>query len=434
MPNKTSIGWKPESNLEAPLHWRKVRHAQIMSDLFHEEVPDAFLDQVFAVMALTPQHTYQVLTKRPERMRAYLSSEETPGRVAREMDALRQPKRAPEQVQEIAGYPGYFVTNHGRVLSDKRGSRREMRPDVGQQGHLRVQLYRGGNPGPRGDRLSVHRLVLDAFVGPPPTPDAQACHLDGNPNNNYVDNLRWGSQSANWEDRTRHGKFRSYNKLTAEDVTNIRRRGEAGEPAYAIAKNYPVSDTQIRNILRGDQWSTSAGVEWPLMNCWCGASVENQRWADIRVPLLLETPAAVHFVSLEPMLGPVDIDRYLATTVISRDPRYNANSPTLDWVIAGGESAGPPERALVERCYHKGDRTLLQRHDTQCSECGKFKPAPAWLPKREALEWVRSLRDQVTVAGIPFFFKQWGGPTPKSAGRLLDGRTWDETPGAEVRA
>jgi len=54
--------------------------------------------------------------------------------------------------------------------------------------------------------------------------------------------------------------------------------------------------------------------------------------------------------------------------------------------------------------------------------------------KPQALEWVRSLRDQCVAAGVPFFFKQWGGPKPSSGGRLLDGRTWDEMPQTEVRA
>lgn len=53
-----------------------------------------------------------------------------------------------------------------------------------------------------------------------------------------------------------------------------------------------------------------------------------------------------------------------------------------------------------------------------------------WRPKPEALEWVRSIRDQCKAAGVPFFFKQWGGPRPTSGGRELDGRTWDEMPGA----
>ena len=66
--------------LDVPLRWRKPRRVFVCSlaDLFHEDVPDAFIDQVFATMALAPQHTFQCLTKRPERMRAYLTGKELP--------------------------------------------------------------------------------------------------------------------------------------------------------------------------------------------------------------------------------------------------------------------------------------------------------------------------------------------------------------------
>ena len=133
------------------------------------------------------------------------------------------------------------------------------------------------------------------------------------------------------------------------------------------------------------------GSGWPLPNVWLGVSVENQHFADERIPLLLETPAAVRFISAEPLLGPVDLrdwpkmfrnDHVLDPTGIA----YNS----LDWVIVGGES-GP-----------------------------RLRPTdPAW---------IRLLRDQCVAAGVPFFFKQWGGRTAKSGGRLLDGREWNEMP------
>lgn len=114
-----------------------------------------------------------------------------------------------------------------------------------------------------------------------------------------------------------------------------------------------------------------------LGNVWLGTSVENQEWAERRVPHLLKTPAAVRFLSCEPLLGSVDLQAWLGPN-------------ELHWVIAGGES-GPNHRPV-------------------------------------ALKWLRDLRDQCVEAGVPFFFKQWGGRTPKSHGRELDGRTWDEMP------
>jgi protein gp37 len=112
---------------------------------------------------------------------------------------------------------------------------------------------------------------------------------------------------------------------------------------------------------------------WPLPNVWLGASVENARWRT-RIDDLRATPAVVRFLSCEPLLGPLgDLD--LAG---------------IHWVIVGGES-GPRHRPIEET-------------------------------------WVLEVRDQCAGAGVPFFFKQWGGRVSKSGGRLLDGRTWDGYP------
>ena len=115
-------------------------------------------------------------------------------------------------------------------------------------------------------------------------------------------------------------------------------------------------------------------LDWPE-NVWIGVSVENQYWADRRIPPLLTVPAAVRFLSVEPLLKPVTIRPYLKD---------------LQWVILGGES-GPRARPIKQ-------------------------------------EWVQAIRDDCRTAGVPFFFKQWGGRTSKVGGRELDGRTWDEMP------
>ena len=124
-----------------------------------------------------------------------------------------------------------------------------------------------------------------------------------------------------------------------------------------------------------------------LANVWLGVSVEDQRAADERIPLLLQTPAAVRFLSCEPLLGPVDLERWIRR-ITHRVPE--GMNDGVDWVIAGGES-GPKVR--------------------QCDP-----------------DWARSLRDQCQSAGVAFFFKQWGGRTHAAGGRELDGRTWDEYP------
>jgi protein gp37 len=111
-------------------------------------------------------------------------------------------------------------------------------------------------------------------------------------------------------------------------------------------------------------------------NVWQGVSVENAPYTS-RIAHLQEVPAAVRFLSVEPLLGPI--------------PRLPLDG--IHWVIVGGESGG-----------------------------GRRPVDPAW---------VRDIRDQCIAARVPFFFKQWGGRTPKAAGRLLDGRTWDELPRVE---
>ena len=231
-----------EDRLGWPIAWRAPRRIFVPShgDLFHPDVPDDFIDKVFAVMALCPQHTFQVLTKRAERMRAYLSQFDQRGRY---------------------------------VCSSTRDQ-----------------------------------------IGPDP---------------------------------------RDGNRLL---------------------------------LLEGDQ-------EWPLPNVHLGVSAERQAEADERVPELLATPAAKRFVSLEPLLAPIDLQHLfngetltdavegmsespvvdMGDRLLAINPRYWTH-PRLDWVIAGGES-GPKARP----------------------------PHPTWFT---------TLRDSCAHAGVPFFFKQWGAWAP----------------------
>ncbi len=113
-------------------------------------------------------------------------------------------------------------------------------------------------------------------------------------------------------------------------------------------------------------------LPWPAQ-VWQGVSVENADYAH-RIDALRETGAAVKFLSLEPLLGPLP----------------NLDLSGIDWVIVGGES-GPGARPMQP-------------------------------------EWARDIRDQCVDAGVPFYFKQWGGVFKKRNGRELDGRTWDEMP------
>jgi len=239
-----------EKRLEQPLHWRKPRTVAVafMGDLFHDQVPDDFIDKVFAVMALTPQHTYLLLTKRPERMRAYLSDPSRKTATSWEMD---------------------------RVLTKWSG---------------------------------------------------------------------WGA-------------------------------------------------------------GLIPPLTWPLPNVFLGVSCENQARADERIPLLLDTPAAHRWLSLEPLLGPVNLSAWLPFQCTN--PLYHApkamrhpdqcyicegtgmalhlnvghsglTCDPLDWVVIGGES-GP--------------------HARPCD-----------------LDWIRDGRDQCKAAGTAFYMKQLGSVWAREQG------------------
>lgn len=234
-----------ETMLMQPLRWKKPRMIFVcsMTDLFADFVNDNWIDCVFAVMALCPQHTFQVLTKRAERMREYVS--------------------------EIVGDPQRF--------------------------------------------------------------------------------------------------------------TKYAARGCAIARLFGREREVP--------------------VRMPLPNVWLGVSAERQQEADERIPHLLQTPAAIRFVSCEPLLGPIDLD--CPDIDWMKYPEGNGivgNKLKFDWIIVGGES-GPGARRMDAR-------------------------------------WARSLRDQCEQADIPFFFKQWGAHDSetfdrvgkKSAGRLLDGKEHNTFP------
>jgi protein gp37 len=119
-------------------------------------------------------------------------------------------------------------------------------------------------------------------------------------------------------------------------------------------------------------------IDWPL-NVWMGVSVEARQYL-FRIDHVRKLPARVKFISFEPLLEALG----------------TINLSGIDWAIVGGES-GPRARPLAKR-------------------------------------WVVEIRDQCVVAGVPFFFKQWGGTNKRKAGRLLDGQKWDQMPRLFVRA
>lgn len=145
---------------------------------------------------------------------------------------------------------GYRVGDDGMVWScvypagpGKRrfGEWKLLKPSPQYRGHMAVYLGRK-------DCRHVHRLVLEAFVGP--CPEGMECrHLDGNPGNNVLSNLAWGTRKENILDRIQHDT--SGQKLDSKDVARIRLLRESGVPASVLARVFDVSDIHIRQIARG---------------------------------------------------------------------------------------------------------------------------------------------------------------------------------------
>jgi protein gp37 len=242
-----------------------------------------------------------------------------------------------------------------------------------------------------------------------------------------------------------HGRRRRVFCASLADVFDNEVPPEWRADLFGLIQATPHLDWQLLTKRIGNAWKmmadacgwSMASLKLPLPNVWLGATICNQAEADRDIPKLLAVPARVRFLSIEPMLGPIDL------FAVPR-PRFDAMPgaelhvlPNLDWVICGGES-GPQARPMHP-------------------------------------DWVRSLRDQCAAAGVPFHVKQWGEWTPdpdddrgsvawgittsgellknnaafnartgdaevmfrvgtKHTGRLLDGRTHDEFPSCLERA
>lgn len=260
------IGIASDAVLLKPLSWKRPRRIFVnsTSDLFHPDVPDAVIDRIFAVMALCPQHTFQVLTKRPERMRKYFAA-----------------RTSGDPWAEAADY-----------LADAMG-------------------------------MEEHPHVL--------------------------------------------------------------------EPR-----------------------------DLPLPNVWLGTSVEDQQRADERIPHLLATPAAVRFISAEPLLGPIDLTNLRPPEAARLYGFEKLDALWGSWMIDG---------FLGSRDHECGPLAIDQVITGGESGLGARLTHP---------DWVRGLRDQCAVANVAFFHKQWGEwlPVDQDSGQISYGkhkhRVWAEDAGSEL--
>lgn len=167
----------------------------------------------------------------------------------------------------IPGYPRYAINEHGTVLSvcnvTGRGGRgkdrpwkdsNRVKPTTDKGGYHRVNLSHDGHR----RSVPVHKLVLTTFVGTCP-PGMECRHIDGNPSNNHISNLAWGTRSENAQDKLLHGTdmrgVKHHNaKLTERDVLEIRSRSECGERGVDLAKEFCVRTTSISAIVLRQTW------------------------------------------------------------------------------------------------------------------------------------------------------------------------------------
>ena len=206
-----------------------------------------------------------------------------------------------------------------------------------------------------------------------------------------ADSTRWIKGDAVWKEPLKWDRASASKKgrasvfcLSMGDIFEDRRDLDAPrERVWKLITETPNLDWQL--LTKRPENIGKLGLKtWPT-NVWLGCTVEDQKRAEQRIPHLLKNKASVRWIICEPLLGPVDLSKWI---------------DQLDWVLAGGESGG-------------GSRPMQ-------------------------IEWARSVRDQCIAAEVPFFFKQWGNHTPNAEGelirlrsphgRFLDGQKWDQFP------
>lgn len=199
----------------------------------------------------------------------------------------RSPQRpecltATERIRWVPGYEGdYAVSDSGRVFSCKGGSPVERKLQESPQGYRHIQAWKDGS----GSKLYVHRAVLLAFRGSPA--DGHECrHLDGDPSNNSLANLKWGTRKENSQDRIKHstqtkGASHPDARLTAKDVREIRDRHADGEPRELIAEDFPISEAHISTIVAGRSWAhTMTDDDWAHVDLHEGNTVSTAEVAE----------------------------------------------------------------------------------------------------------------------------------------------------------
>ena len=374
-----------QSWLDQPLRWRKPRMIFVCAhgDLFHEDVPDAWIDRVFAVMALAPQHTFQCLTKRAGRMAMYMHGNPLPRVSALIYNAMHEQGTSATFQRAVRDRFKWSDLAGGEAPRSGGEAGRGLR---NRRSHQSLQMGKGGIPTEAG--LSAgdgnNRRAEDrdrgASAGLASCKRSDSQGADDQPQERDKDRQSAGKFGVGHDGRatsSRSGSAERQSQSPAgeqapqNEIDRGRCSGDPGTPRRGLdGQGYRGSlrhegSSNLCDLLPED---LEARIDWPLPNVWLGISAEDQTRADERIPDLLATPAAVRWVSAEPLLGPIDFDAILFD--------HARALPRLDWIVVGGESA-----------QNKGARPMDP-------------------------DWARSIRDQCAAAGVPFFMKQMANKAP----------------------
>lgn len=183
-----------------------------------------------------------------------------------------------DKLRPVVGFPGYLISQRGELYSQhsrinlgyrygRRGTidgrqRKLLAATVDRYGYLKVTVHAGLKSFNR----TIHRLVAEAWIGPPPFVGAQIRHLDNDKSNNDYRNLAWGTAQENADDNVRAGKTKrgasnAQAKLNDQAVREIRRRRDAGESNSSLARLFGVTEAMIRHIAKRTAWKHVVDVE-----------------------------------------------------------------------------------------------------------------------------------------------------------------------------